>query len=259
MNKEIEILMLKGQRGYSSYEEAVANALFQGTLEEWIETFATPENYVTRNEFKKVTQAEYDALVVAGELIENCFYIITDDDTWNEIQDIIARIGDLETSMEDLQEDVSNLQEDVDDLNEIKSNQVVVGAETYTATITNNGNEILIKIEATNSGKITALDIINNGDNQDIQLLLGSNQYSLKNRLAKALILKTELKSISTLTYDDITKYHRVERQIGDYFYPCQLIWDNETETLSCYYFNGSSLIRLSQSDNVHCYYYSYE
>lgn len=85
LDKEIKVLMLKGERGYSSYEQAVEEELFSGTLEEWIETFATPENYVTRNEFKKVTQAEYDALKRDGELIPNCYYVITDDDSWEEI------------------------------------------------------------------------------------------------------------------------------------------------------------------------------
>lgn len=257
LDKEIEVLMLKGEKGYSSYQEAVANGLFVGTLEQWIETFATPDDYITRYEYQRVTQAEYDALAEAEQLQANCYYIITDDDTWEILEDVISRVGTLETSMETAQGDISDLQTDVNDLKELKSNQYV-GTDTYTATITNDGNEILIKIEATNSGKITALDIIN-GDNQDIQLMIGDAQYSLKNRLAKTLILKSELKTISALTYNDVTKYHRVERQIGDYFYPCQLIWDNETETLACYYFNGSSLIRLSQSDAVHCFYYNYE
>ena len=257
LDKEIEVLMLKGEKGYSSYQEAVANGLFVGTLEQWIETFATPDDYVTRYEFKKVTQEEYDALAEAEQLQANCYYIITDDDTWEILEDVISRVGTLETSMETAQGNILDLQNDVSDLNELKSKQYV-GTDTYTATITNDGNKILIKIEATNSGTITALDIIN-GDNQDIQLMLGNTQYSLKNRLAKNLILKSELKAISSLTYDNITKYHRVERQIGDNFYPCQLIWDNSSETVSCYYFSGSSFVRLSQSDVVHCFYYNYE
>ena len=42
LDKEIKIIMLKGEKGNSSYEEAVENGLFSGTLEEWIETYATP-------------------------------------------------------------------------------------------------------------------------------------------------------------------------------------------------------------------------
>lgn len=112
LDKEIQILMLKGEKGRSSYEEAVENEYFSGTLEEWIETYATPENYVTRNEFKKVTQAEYDALEEAGELIPNCYYVITDDDTWEEIE---TRLTALEEAKTLIEAEVSVLQSDVND------------------------------------------------------------------------------------------------------------------------------------------------
>lgn len=116
LDKEIEVLMLRGEKGYSSYEEAVANALFSGTLEEWIETFATPDNYFTRYELKFVTQAEYEALIQADQLRPNCYYFITDDETWETLQDVISRVGTLESSMETAQGDIDALEEDVSGL-----------------------------------------------------------------------------------------------------------------------------------------------
>lgn len=110
LDKEIKVIAVKGQRGYSSYEEAVANDYFSGTLEEWIATYATPENYVTRDEFKKVTQAEYDALEQAGELIPNCYYIITDDTTYDEL---INRIEALESDVTDNTSDITDIQDDI--------------------------------------------------------------------------------------------------------------------------------------------------
>lgn len=117
LDKEIEVLMLRGEKGYSSYQEAVANGLFVGTLEEWIETFATPDDYITRYEYKKVTQDEYDALAEAGQLQANCYYIITDDDTWEILQDYFSRVETLETSMSTAEDDIDALQEDVSGIN----------------------------------------------------------------------------------------------------------------------------------------------
>ena len=114
LDKEIKVIAVKGERGYSSYEEAVANDYFSGTLEEWIETYATPENYVTRDEFKKVTQAEYDALEQAGELIPNCYYIITDDTTYDEL---INRIEALESDVTDNTNDITDIKDDITDIN----------------------------------------------------------------------------------------------------------------------------------------------
>ena len=106
LDKEIKVIAVKGQRGYSSYEEAVANDYFSGTLEEWIETYATPENYVTRDEFKKVTQAEYDALEQAGELIPNCYYIITDDETYDEL---ITRLNGIDTTITEIDNQITEI------------------------------------------------------------------------------------------------------------------------------------------------------
>lgn len=100
LDKEIRVIALKGQQGNagtdgidgidgkSSYELAVENELFSGTLEEWIETFATPENYITRTEFQKVTQAQYDAMEQAGTLVPNCYYLIIDDTTAQDFEDL---------------------------------------------------------------------------------------------------------------------------------------------------------------------------
>lgn len=110
LDKEIKVIAVKGQKGdngqdgKSSYELAVEELHYSGTLEEWIETYATPENYVTRNEFKKVTQAEYDALEQAGELIPDCYYIITDDETYDEL---IERIENIESDITEIQEDIT--------------------------------------------------------------------------------------------------------------------------------------------------------
>ena len=56
LDKEIKVIAVKGERGYSSYEEAVKNGLFVGTLEEWINSFSTPENYVTNTTFQNAIQ-----------------------------------------------------------------------------------------------------------------------------------------------------------------------------------------------------------
>lgn len=113
LDKEIQVLMLKGEKGYSSYEEAVANELFSGTLEEWIETFATPDNYITRAEYKKVTQAEYDALVRDNAFIPDCYYFITDDDSWQTILSIIANMNALSEDVDDVKGDITTLNNDL--------------------------------------------------------------------------------------------------------------------------------------------------
>ena len=110
LDKEIKIVMLKGQRGTdgqdgkSSYDLAVEELHYSGTLEEWLESFSTPENYITRNEFKKVTQAEYDELEANHQLIPDCYYIITDDTTYD---DLIERIDGIDETITDIQEDIT--------------------------------------------------------------------------------------------------------------------------------------------------------
>lgn len=107
LDKEIKVIMLKGASGTdgkSSYELAVEELHYSGTLEEWLESFSTPENYITRNEFKKVTQAEYDELEANHQLIPDCYYIITDDETYD---DLIERIEAIESSIEDIQDDIT--------------------------------------------------------------------------------------------------------------------------------------------------------
>lgn len=116
LDKEIKVIAVKGQKGdngqdgKSSYELAVEELHYSGTLEEWLESFATPENYVTRNEFRKVTQAEYDELEQAGELIPDCYYIITDDTSYD---DMIDRIEDIETGFSELEANVEDFEEEV--------------------------------------------------------------------------------------------------------------------------------------------------
>ena len=120
-DKEIKVVILKGERGYSAYQEAVANNLFSGTLEEWIETYATPDDYITRGEFQKVTQAQYDALKQAEQLVPNCYYLIVDDTSY---QDIMTRLNTLSTStsentndIDDLKNKTNNNTNDIDALN----------------------------------------------------------------------------------------------------------------------------------------------
>lgn len=110
LDKEIRVIAVKGEKGTdgqdgqdgqngqdgkSSYELAVEEELFSGTLEEWIETFATPENYITRTEFQKVTQAQYDAMAEAGTLVANCYYLIIDDTTATEFEDMQTDVADI--------------------------------------------------------------------------------------------------------------------------------------------------------------------
>lgn len=110
LDKEIKILMLKGasgtdgQDGKSSYDLAVEELHYSGTLEEWLESFSTPENYITRNEFKKVTQAEYDELEATHQLIPDCYYIITDDETYDEL---LERLDGIDETIAGIQEDIT--------------------------------------------------------------------------------------------------------------------------------------------------------
>ena len=126
LDKEIRIIAVKGERGTdgqdgvdgqdgadgkSSYQLAIENELFSGTLEEWIETFATPENYITRGEFQKVTQAQYDALKLAGQLIPNCYYLIIDstdaEDFEQALEDISNKV-DKEFNTDDNTQKITN-------------------------------------------------------------------------------------------------------------------------------------------------------
>ena len=114
LDKEIRVIAVKGERGNdgqdgqdgqdgkSSYELAVEEELFSGTLQEWIETFATPENYITRTEFQKVTQAQYDAMAEAGTLVANCYYLIIDDTTAQDFATMQNKVSALETTVSGL-------------------------------------------------------------------------------------------------------------------------------------------------------------
>ena len=117
LDKEIRVIAVRGEKGTdgqdgqdgkSSYELAIENELFSGTLEEWINTFATPENYITRGEFQKVTQAQYDALKQAGELIPNCYYLIIDSTDAEDFEQALGDISDLKDDVSDLKDDVNN-------------------------------------------------------------------------------------------------------------------------------------------------------
>ena len=144
LDKEIKIMMLKGEKGQngtdgqdgqdgkSSYELAVEELHYSGTLEEWLESFATPENYVTRNEFQKVTQAEYDALVQAHELIPDCYYIITDDTSYD---DMIDRIEEVETGFSELEESFSDLEDSYDDFKEEVRTMIQAGLKPVLTSI----------------------------------------------------------------------------------------------------------------------------
>lgn len=116
LDKEIRVLALKGNKGNSAYQDAVENELFSGTLEEFISAFATPENYITRYEFQKVTQAQYDALKDAGQLIANCYYVITDDDSWETMQQLISDVDNLKGDVQTLQTDLGTAEDDIDAL-----------------------------------------------------------------------------------------------------------------------------------------------
>lgn len=175
LDKEIKIIMLKGasgqdgqdgqdgtdgQDGKSSYELAIENELFSGTLAEWINTFATPENYITRGEFQKVTQAQYDALKQAGELIPNCYYLIIDDTTY---EDLISAIDEISDNLEALQ------------LNETGSSDF--------ARIINNGNKIELDISFDDNGEVNTSTITLTPD--EIKIISGqevgqAGRYGIK-------------------------------------------------------------------------------
>lgn len=146
LDKEIKIVMLKGERGTdgqdgkSSYELAIENELFSGTLEQWINTFATPENYITRGEFQKVTQAQYDALKQAGQLTPNCYYLIIDDTTYDDIEQAIEN---LDNALSPMQTDITNLKSRTTNL-EAKVYKIVGNEEAgyNTGSLSNDGNNI---------------------------------------------------------------------------------------------------------------------
>lgn len=190
LDKEIRVIAVKGARGQdgqdgadgkSSYELAIENELFSGTLEEWINTFATPENYITRGEFQKVTQAQYDALKQAGELIPNCYYLIidsTDAEDFEQAQEDISNLKD----------DVSNLDDDVNDpttglktkvatnetniglLQKILKNEQIFTNEEYEVEVTNDGETLQIK----------GNQVLTNDDTRNtVTLLLNYDEFSV--------------------------------------------------------------------------------
>lgn len=159
LDKEIRVIAVKGangQDGKSSYDLAVENELFSGTLEEWIETFATPENYFTRAEIQRVTQAEYDELVETGQVAPNCYYLIIDDTT----------ADDIETALDDMTIELDSLQAQlIDGVNKVKMVSNNTSGIRYILTTDNN---------TTSGGKQTPqyspLFYIN-GDNSGLFLL----------------------------------------------------------------------------------------
>lgn len=152
LDKEIKVMMLKGSKGNSAYQEAVENQLFSGTLEEWIETFATPDDYITRKEFQKVTQAQYDALKEAGQLIPNCYYLIIDDTTYDDIEqaieDLNEAINDPQTGLNKKIQDNKN---DIDTIKPLLDKSQIIGSDEYRAYVTNDGDTIKLIAEKTNS------------------------------------------------------------------------------------------------------------
>ena len=151
LDKEIKVIMLKGERGLkgqngkdgkSSYELAKENLLFSGTLEEWIKTFATPENYFTRAEIQRVTQAEYDKLVETGQVAPNCYYLITDDNT----------LETLESSITLLKKLISALQ-----INKIE--KAITSNNGYISTITNSGTGIELKTAKVNGKQNFSVEV----------------------------------------------------------------------------------------------------
>ena len=160
LDKEIKVIALRGTKGKTSYEEAVENELFSGTLEEWISTFATPDNYITRGEFQKVTQAQYDALKQAGQLVENCFYLIVDDTSYDDLNDALEQLQDdlqaLQTTTEQQSEDLQALQDDLDALDnsfvDFEFTQAQNGTITLNTNVyewlSNGGNPLTTKIRA---------------------------------------------------------------------------------------------------------------
>ena len=193
------------------------------------------------------TQAQFNQLERAGELEANAYYIIIDDDSYETLS---QSVSDLINDCDELDSRINILDTD---FRALESKDKVVGTDAFTANIINRGNEIELNIYV-NGVKLSAISLTYN----DVQLMFGASQISVKNRLSRTLKLKSELKAINSFTHDDVNKYHRVERQSGDMFYPCQLIWDNDTDTMMCYYFDGNTFTRV-QKTNVICYYYSYE
>lgn len=210
--KEIKVLMLKGEIGKSSYDLAVENLLFSGTLEEWIETFSTPENYITRLEFQKVTQAEYDELVAQEQLIPNAFYLITDDATYDEIMDAISNLTSRVSGDED---DIGSLETRVDDLE-------------YQQNINTGNIEIL-------QGQITS----------KVEKTSGTFTFSSSSKQVADLILNHQGIKIYYTVEDNYYKKHYdvmtfVVRAKSDY----------DPTTLKAYYIDGSGNI-TAISDNT--------
>ena len=114
LDKEIKIIMLKGEKGNSSYEEAVENGLFSGTLEEWIETYATPENYVTTIDFERVTQEQSGNISDLQEDVSDL-----KNDVYDETTGLKNRVSINENNINDLQNDVLGLQNNVSSLNDV--------------------------------------------------------------------------------------------------------------------------------------------
>ena len=195
LDKEIRVIAVKGEKGTdgqdgqdgqdgkSSYELAIENELFSGTLEEWINTFATPENYITRGEFQKVTQAQYDSLKQAGELIPNCYYLIIDSTDAEDFEQALDDVSNLKDDVSNLKDDVSSLDDDVsnlkDDVSSLDDDLIAIANQLNTKKININNGDGLIY-----------------GDNEGYLTIEGQNDIEFKYDNDKTVFLRDIFKSI---------------------------------------------------------------
>lgn len=164
--------------------EVIQEAISSGELPEEINGLVlTFKNPVDNQAYKIAfcTQAKYNELVAGGQLEENCVYYITDDASYddldnaittlqaglenqgNEIEDIKEDINNINQGISDLSDDIADLDERIDTLegkhlykHQIEMSGTGTGSQTY------KGYAIYFTIYCSQNTALSINDIVNN-------------------------------------------------------------------------------------------------
>lgn len=107
---------------YSKEEvlEVIQETISSGELPEEINGLVlTFKNPVDNQAYKIAfcTQAKYNELVAAGQIEENCYYFITDDSTYDDLENAIntlqAGVNQHTSEIEDIKEDITDINDDI--------------------------------------------------------------------------------------------------------------------------------------------------
>ena len=103
--------------------EVIQEAISSGELPEEINGLVlTFKNPVDNQAYKIAfcTQAKYNELVAGGQIEENCYYFITDDTSYDDLENAIATlqsgVNQHTNDIEDIKEDISDINDDITSL-----------------------------------------------------------------------------------------------------------------------------------------------